>query len=447
MTCYKYTVFLVILYSHFGVFYLYQLMTTFHFSWLLGSLLLFTLWSCGNEPPKPAPAVSTVKKMIADEKDRLFLRPLTSYLRVRATPDEEGEILEILKTESILEYLHDSTSFETTVSYQNKEYTASWYKVKTLDTEEGWIYAGLVTFLPDKENQLLAQERAAGEALLAANQSNGESNAEKKEAEQSVQNNILEDYQSYLDRLNASSISSVGLALEQFRIRFAERTNAKTCDAAYIAFDNLHTQVVQSARRSVNLASYQAIANELLHYGTTNMQQSTYTQQLADNGIRFSLKEGKLTLAKDLDFVYRVFFRECSAVMRAYMGQLQEDESMPLVWDEQLKITPRQLAGWVLSWNYFVAKNPDFVWHSTAKQHLRQQLTLLVNGTAKTPIFDQKQLLQKNYKTAYLYISKNYPDSNIGKAFIAYLTLLEEQEWKDSPATKQQRAQIIQELL
>jgi hypothetical protein len=419
----------------------------FRYSGFFFSLILLLLTSCGEEP-SVQPAAKTEKNEVTTEekKERRFMRPQTSYLRIRATPDQEAEVLETLPPDVLLEYLHDSTSFMTSVSYRNKQYEAHWYKVRSPRTAEGWIFGGLVSFVGEIENRALAKEAEARELLTANNQAADLSKKEKKEAKEIVYESALQSYENYINQLSPSNINSVGIALEQFKIRFADKSNTKTCDAAYIAFSALHDKVMkQISLRS--LGAYQNIATDLKHYQTVNMDQDAFTQQLEANAIRFALEEGKLVLKKDLDAVFRVFFRECSSIMRAYMGQQELDENT--YWKENgaLLITPLEMARWVLSWNYFVAKNEGFVWYGDAQAYLKTDLTVLLKGTENTPVFDEEQLLKADFKKAYEYITKNYPSSNIGKQFIDYMNLLELNEWKESSSTQNKVKEIINTLV
>lgn len=402
--------------------------------------------ACGEEVVEPIVQEGIPKKEKVIPKKRQFIRPQTSYLRLRATPDQEAEVVETLPPDVLLEYLHDSTTFTTKINYRNKDYEAVWYKVRSSRTEEGWIYGGLVDFLGEVENKMILKEVEARELLEANEQSDGLSKKEKKEATEQVYESALQSYKNYLNQLNPSNINSVSAALEQFKIRLAEKSNTKTCDAAYIAFSKFHGAVIKQARLR-SLAAYQGFVADLKRYHTVNMQQDAFTQQLEANAIRFGLEDGKLVLKKDFDAVFRVFFRECSSVMRAFMAQQELDEHTHFQEDGMLLIEPVEVARWVLSWNYFVAKHQDFVWYGQAQEYLERDLMLLLNGTANTPAFDDNQILKPAFKEAYSYITKNYPSSKIGQLFIEYTKLLEISEWKQSAATQAKVKQIMNTLV
>lgn len=404
------------------------------------------LTACGEEKEEPIIKKEVPKKEKVIPKKRQFIRPQTSYLRLRSTPDREATIVETLPPDVLLEYLHDSTTFTTKVDYRNKTYDAVWYKVRSSRTEEAWIYGGLVDFLDEIENKMIVKEVEARELLEANNQGESLSKKEAREAKQKVYESALQSYKNYLNQLNPSAINSVGAALEQFNIRLAEKSNAKTCDAAYVAFSQLHAAVLKQAQMR-SLAAYQGLAADLKHYHTVNMQQDAFTQQLQSNAIRFALEKGRLVLKKDLDAVFRVFFRECSSVMRAYMAQQQLDEHTYWQSDGELLVTPTEMARWVLSWNYFVAKHQGFIWYGKAQQYLERDLKVLLNGTTETPAFDENQALKPTFKKAYEHITKNYPSSKIGQLFLEYTKLLEINEWKKSAATQTKVKQIINTLV
>jgi hypothetical protein len=172
-----------------------------------------------------------------------------------------------------------------------------------------------------------------------------------------------------------------------------------------------------------------------------------YTRLLALNGFNFRISEGRVQLAEDVDFLYRIFYRECSSMMRSWMNQYQKE--VPNFWldNERLCIPPKTLVRWVLSWNYFVVQYPQFVWHKRAKKQLNLQLNLLLKGNTSTLVFDNKtKEIRADFLEAYQFIVDNYPKSTLGKAFDNYLKILEENDRQFSGNLIQLQNQIIEEF-
>lgn len=408
--------------------------------------LCFFFAACQEEQ---APSKNTDNQITASEPlPRLFLQTQTRRLRIRQTPDLEGAVLTILTKDLIVEYLHDSTSFTTEITYNRKDYNTSWYKVQAPDKTTGWVYAAFVQFLPPEENQKIVIQRETAELLEAANEKRPASTIEqKKEQKQVVQQQVVDNYAAYLKNLDKNSPSAISMAIQKYNALFPQRTNAKTNDAAYVQFHQFYHRVLQVLQRK-DLSAYQHLAEEIQRYKRATMQQDDFTKNLANNGFNFALNKGRVVLAEDVDFLYRVFYRECSIAMRAYMNQYQLEE--PNFWldNEYLLIAPKQLARWILAWNYFVATYPDFVWHTDAKQRLEKQLNILLDGTNKTPVFNPKDAtLDPKYQDAYQYIAKRYPESKIGQAFHDYLVVLEDNSWQRSSEVTQQQNKIMRLLV
>ncbi len=407
--------------------------------------LLFGLLSCQEEKPQDN-QLNDSQLLKKTKKKRLFLQTENQYLRIRSTPDIEAPILEVLQPNIILEYLHDSTSFKTEVNFRNRKYAVGWYKVRSRSTPEGWIYSALVHFLPELENKLLAQRVEAEETLILANQNQNISSQEKQELKKPVQKTALLNYQKYLLSLHSNNPKSISLAMQVFERKLVGKSNIKTYDAAFVAFHAFHQKVLKNLNQRP-LQHYQSLRMEILRYGKASMQTDSWTRQLGNNGFNFGIKKNKIVLVLDLDFTYRIFYRECSSTMRAYMNQYQIDESTYWFDQQKLLIAPQLLARWVLSWNYFVAKNPNFIWYNDALQRLSNQLSILVMGSEKSPAFDSQNILKPDFKKAYLHIAENYPNSKIGKAFKQYLDLLEQNDWQYNNAIDKEQRILLAKVL
>lgn len=412
------------------------------------SLFIFLI-ACNNQETVNTTDKNEAPKVEAEALPRLFMETQTRRLRVRETPDLEGTVLYILSDGVFVEFLYDSTNFTTEIVYDRKEYNANWYKIQTADKIEGWVYAAFVKFLPKVQNQKIVTQRETAELLEAANEKQPElSKKQKKAMKQPVNQNLINNYKSYLSSLEKNNPQSIGQAISRFSAVFIGSANENTHDAAYVAFHNFYKQVLKKLQSGTNMNQYQHLKPEIKRYNRATMQTDAFSRTLGENGVNFSVQNEQVILAEDVDFLYRVFYRECSIPMRAYMNQYQLE--VPNIWLEQEKllITPKELARWALSWNYFVATYPDFVWNSEAKRRLKKQLSILLEGTDKTPAFNpDSYALNPAFLEAYKHITDNYPESKIGRAFSEYTAALEENDWKMSSSITAAQNKVLDLLV
>lgn len=413
----------------------------------LFSLSCIFLVACQPTPPEPTPKALEEPAVVPSLKRRFF-RTQTPRLRVRQTPDLEGAVLQILPEGSIVEYLYDSTTFTTPITYNQKEYDTHWYRIQTEEQNKGWVYTAFVEPLSPSVNQQLIAQREAAALAETANEERSKEIPLPTEAEKIEQLNesLLRTYQSTLSQLNSQQPESVGQAVGRYKSLFIGRANKRTHDAAYVAFRKFYEGVLQHLRQQYK-GQFQHLTPELNRYQRADMGANATLQILGDNGFNFALKNGQVVVAEDVDWIFRTFYREASTPMRVYMNQYELEE--PNFWyqNDALLISPKQLSRWVLAWNYFVATYPDFVWHNDAVRRLSTQLGLLLEGTRKAPAFGANERLREDYKAAYTYIAEHYPNSNIGRAFIRYLEVLDHNDYERSSAVRSAQKNLRSALL
>lgn len=409
----------------------------------LGLFLIICLVSC-KESSKPA-SQNQIKPVLS-KLERLFLETQINRLRVRQTPDLEGAVLKILPQGEIVEYKHDSTRFSTSIEYNKTTYNSSWYKIKTPDNTEGWVYAAFLTYLTLEENRLYLQKKEAQELKEQSNENNaGLLQRQGKQKSAPVQKGLVEQYQKYLAKLPKNDPKSVSKAISKYKSNIIGQ-NTNTCDAAYVVFDDFYQKVLLFVGRRV-AGKYQHLYEEVQRYQSSTMRHDDFCLLLRDNGFNFGIEEDAVILVEDVDFLYRIFYRECSTPMRTWMNQYQKE--VPNFWfeDEQLRIPPKTLARWVLSWNYFVFLYPEFIWNERAQERLNFQLKLLLQGSESSLSYDKKtKLVRPEYLEAYRFIVDNYPKSKIGIAFNNYLQLLQDNNLQFYDDLNQKQLDIIQQF-
>ena len=403
--------------------------------------ICFHILSCSGDISQSSTNVQTKENITPS---RIFMRTKSIQLNIRQNPDLDGKILKTLLANSIIEYLNDSTFFTTQITYNNQKYISNWYKVKTKDQIEGWVYSAFAEFLSNEENKKVVAEQEALEHLETSNSNVSEVNPiQQNNLPSQVNVSLVNQYKNILNTLNKNDPKSITLAINKFTSLFSGISNVQTCDAAYVIFDKYYKQVLD-LNRTKNLNAYQHLIPEIQRYQKATMQTNNYSKMLALNGFNFSIKNNKVVLAEDVDYIYRIFYKETSAQMRFYMDQYQLEE--PNFWHDyhQLLIPPTKLARWVLTWNYLVATYPEFIWHSKAKKRLKENLTILLFGLNKTPAFNKAtNILIPEYLNAYHYIGDKYPKSLIGRSFNEYLSVLEKSKWKNSIEVQQQQEKIM----
>lgn len=111
--------------------------------------------ACTEEAPKEQPRGPEHRLAAKNSKTSLlpqFVEVSIPNLRLRSTPDLEGAVLERLALESVVEYLNDSTNFTTLVEMGGEDRYEHWYKVRSSNGNEGWVYGGCIKFLTEREN-------------------------------------------------------------------------------------------------------------------------------------------------------------------------------------------------------------------------------------------------------------------------------------------------------
>jgi len=63
-------------------------------------------------------------------------------LRLRAQPDTKSKVVAELSEGSLLDYLFEKTDFTQKITLRGKAYDEPWYKVRTVEGIEGWVYGG-----------------------------------------------------------------------------------------------------------------------------------------------------------------------------------------------------------------------------------------------------------------------------------------------------------------
>ncbi|MCP4442879.1 MAG: SH3 domain-containing protein [Aureispira sp.] len=400
-------------------------------------IILFS--SCKEQTGTVAPITTSDSTSTEIVKDRKFLSVNAQNLRIRRTPDLEGEVAVTLPLNTIVEYLHDSTKFTTPITYNGKDYNSHWYKIRTANNIQGWIYGGLAHFLTETENRrIVTLEKSSDKE---GNTSQGLS--KKGVSVQKIDPAFVNRYKEILAKLEVSNIQSVTTAIKWFPNTFGS-ANGATRDAGFKEFQDFHSRVLQKIKQKHTFNKYNHLQNEIKIYGKANMNVDDFTKKLEENGFNFGLDKSSSTvyLKKDIDFVARHLYKEVSGAMREYIDQYQLEDETTWLGNDKLLISPEQLAQWLIFWDNFLIKHPKFILKSASFRNLTKQLDLLLIGSPKSPAFADNEVLHSDFKSAYLWILEKEENSRLGLLLKDYYAVLEQQEFKNSSITKQAQRQL-----
>ncbi|MCB0599902.1 MAG: SH3 domain-containing protein [Saprospiraceae bacterium] len=113
----------------------------------LNLIVIATLIAGCKQNNQDTTDVSTpVTDTVPAKPEKIEFKVLVDKLRLRDKPSQKGQVIDILAEGTLLEYLHDSTDYEETITLRNTPYTKPWYKVDypRLDTV-GWVFGGAVS--------------------------------------------------------------------------------------------------------------------------------------------------------------------------------------------------------------------------------------------------------------------------------------------------------------
>ena len=400
--------------------------------------------ACGGEKK-----IDTAELIDKKPELRYFATTNTRNLRLRSTPDLQGEVVEIVPMEgALVEYLQDSTTFETQVGQGQSAMVARWYKIRTEKGNEGWAFGALLRFKTLNENKAItaqqkalalqyAQDSSQKAAILSAAGSN------KRALDNKVNEPLVSQYGAYVQRLSERSIWHVSMAADELQRLCADASSA-TADRAYIQFRAFYQRAENEVRKQHNPSRWAGKAAELRQYGRAYTGNDSILLTLERNGFRLSIVEGKVDWVQDVDFLARQFYRLVSPNMRAYLNQMQLESEVYWQENQRLLVPAAKIAEWAAFWSNFADRNTEFLLAPEARQRSRQLLTMLIYGLQNSPAFDAQKRLSEDYKSAYEYIIEHSPNSDIGERFIEYYSLLKDNDFKRTSAVEQAQLEFFE---
>ena len=252
------------------------------------SFSLFSLYSCADTVKVETTDNNTAELSALDKKTEItqFATSNTRNLRVRITPDLQGEIIEIVAQEgSLLEYLQDSTLYKTQIGQGKESIAAHWYKVLTPSGKEGWAYGAFITFKSPSENKVIIAQKKADSIKLAKDPTAGKSltASKRKKGDDIVNESIVQAYSNYIQKLNDQNINNVKLAAEELQ-RLVDNASSATADRAFMIFKNFFGRVENTVKRNTNVKQYLHLKEDIEHFGRINVTHIPQLNTLEENG-------------------------------------------------------------------------------------------------------------------------------------------------------------------
>jgi hypothetical protein len=415
--------------------------------YLIPFLALFALNSCSNEQLS-AEITDTTTRTAKKELARSFMKVTMNNLRVRATPDLEGAVLQRLKEESIVEYMLDSTNFTTMVEMKGEEHHDHWYKVKTDAGNEGWVYGGCVSFLEKKENsRILALKVDAEKRAKANGGTDGLNTIEVVQKAPEVNEFLLKRYQAYINAISLSDPNAMSRALAYYESIFPKSIDG-TADEGFADLMTFYEKLYNHWKPNIKLSDYQYMAEDIKRYGSPNMQTDVVCRNLDKNALHFGLNsKNKVVLKPNVDFLMRRLYRLVSDPAREYLEQYAVEQEKQAVEEGQIVVNITELAAYTVFWDKFLTKYPYFPMQKEIKERRMTYLSLLLRGSTANPAFNPKtDQLNTVFKEAYKSIDTQFGHSPLIEELQKYHQRLKNASYAQSSSVLAAQEEVINSL-
>lgn len=396
---------------------------------------------CSSAPPEvqPSDTLTTGNSVIHKELSCRFVEVQMPNSRLRITPDLQGGVVEIFGPGTILRYMDDSTIFTTPIEMRGKTVHFHWYKCRAGNGNTGWMYGGIIRFLSEQENQKFSAsclpERVSDSStqVTVTQPNNNRKPAKIETADQAA----VQQYQSFLQRLNTRQYESVGRAVQQFEVAMSN-ANDPTCDAAFAAFWSFFETAQEQVATQFNVRKYNHLHADIRRYGKATMREDSALYRLAANGFDLGANDDETVFLRgDMDFLMRHFYRFVSPSVQAFLEQSKKEMQMPLHYKKLAINDLNAIADRAVFWENLLAQHPNFILYSQAKNAYKKNISFLLTGTEIAPAFGGTGgVLSPDFRKNYAYIQEKYPQSSITKTTKEYLTVLEGQNFKYTDVTR-----------
>lgn len=229
----------------------------------------------------------------------------------------------------------------------------------------------------------------------------------------------LTQLSTFLKGLDLKEMESGGKAWAYVRSNFG---NAKgtLADAAFILLENfLHRLEVENEYfyGMLEKVSWTDEDQTAVYSGNFDTGKYPQTQRVAQNGFRLQAAEGSIFAAEDWRELEKFFAPLVTPPMKSYLGQVRAEQDEAAFDDGGIVITLEKLTDRAVFWEKFNRDHRYFVLSDETRLSQDWTLEALMNGANNTPVFDYENgLLSEDFKKAWDYAQRQYPDTEVGKS-------------------------------
>lgn len=377
-------------------------------------------WQCHSYEDKTVQNNQDTQEV--ERRDRLFYRSNTPFVRIRKTPDDKAKILLTLEKGALVEYMYDSTLFETQVRVGGNSYKSTWFYVRTPNNTIGWTQKILFNPLSYIENKELIQKIPSYDPNLIEESL---SRSELRERQQVIDQQSIDRLKNKIAEQNLKEVTHIQRIIRYNQSYILGKSNKKTTDVALMET----YQFIDKTARNIpdhTLKNYQTLIDDIRSYGSYDTDQDDFCKKLKDNFLHFSIEENTIVVRADLDQLLRIFYRELSEQMRSYIDLYTaiyiKDPRLDLIEISSLKNT-------LIKSHQFVLKNKDFMYWKKAKEQHEHLLQIILQGENKQPIFNRDNKLKEPYQKLYRSIAEKDDHKEITDAFNELIQHYKKNNW------------------
>ena len=244
--------------------------------------------------------------------------------------------------------------------------------------------------------------------------------------------NLLNDYNSFLLKLDSTEITTVPSAITKYQTLF-KNGSIGIKDSAFVLFSTYYEKVDRNVNQRMEkdttnfdpLISLDANMNPL----PISEKLKKYKDRIEQNGFEISSTEGMAYLKQDRDYIAKNFYGYVSKTMRVYLEQVNRENKEGFQEDAGPTIEPKAFVDRVVWWENFITNNNNFMMLEDAKERKKYLLTFLIIGMDNTQVLSYDSSgIEEYYKTAYTYLQNKFPNSETAKIILPYFNALLEKD-------------------
>jgi hypothetical protein len=239
-------------------------------------------------------------------------------------------------------------------------------------------------------------------------------------------------YKNFLSSLDSNDITTVPKAVKKYEELFTNDSfNIK--DSAFILFDDYYKKVsdVLNIALENDTTNFDALIFVDEQNSPLPLPLSTkltdFKNKIIVNGFKIASTEGTIYIKKRPNFIESKFHSFLSPIMKEYLQQINKEDREGFQEDAGIIIEPITYIDRTIWWENFILKNESFILIKEAKMNKKKLLTYLLIGMDNTPTTINEEI-DIYFKNAYIYLQKNYPNSNTNKIIAPVFSALQKKD-------------------